>query len=116
VGANRSAAVASELPAISFLQLTSHKIAFSNEDLVELEWVFASVCEAIEAKQGKQNERAKTSIGRRLFVIACNGMCDPLELRNHLVRSFTKIHGLSSSSKVRNLLFWNIASIASFSL
>jgi hypothetical protein len=72
------------------MQIASPKIAFSNNELTELEWVFASVCEALEAKQGKQNEEEKGCIRRRLFLMACNGMSDPRSLRDHLVRSFTK--------------------------
>ena len=54
------------------------KMAFSNDDLVELEWVFASVCEALEANQDRQDEEAKACIRRRLFMLACNnGMSDP---------------------------------------
>ena len=54
------------------------KMAFSNDDLVELEWVFASVCEALEANQERQDEEAKACIRRRLFMLACNnGMSDP---------------------------------------
>ena len=54
------------------------KSAFSNDDLVELEWVFASVCEALEANQERQDEEAKACIRRRLFLLACNnGISDP---------------------------------------
>jgi hypothetical protein len=35
------------------------KIAFSSEDLVELEWVFASVCDTLEAEQGRLAEEEK---------------------------------------------------------
>ena len=67
------------------------KSAFSNDDLVELEWVFASVCEALEAKHERQDEEAKACIRRRLFMLACNhGMSDPASLRDHLVRSFAR--------------------------
>jgi hypothetical protein len=67
------------------------KSAFSNDDLVELEWVFASVCEALEANEERQDEEAKACIRRRLFMLACNnGMSDPASLRDHLVRSFAR--------------------------
>ena len=69
----------------------SPKLAFSNDDLVELEWVFASVCEALEANQERQDEEAKACIRRRLFMLACNnGMSDPASLRDHLVRGFAR--------------------------
>jgi len=71
------------------MQTTSLKIAFSYDELSELEWIFASVCEILEAKQGKQNEGERGCIRRRLFVLACNGMSDPRILRDHLVRSFS---------------------------
>ena len=67
------------------------KMAFSNDDLVELEWVFASVCEALEANQERQDEEAKACIRRRLFMLACNnGMSDPASLRDHLDRTFSR--------------------------
>ena len=66
------------------------KTAFSNDDLVELEWVLASVCEALEAGQGKPTHEEKARIRRRLFVLSCNGMSEPRSLRNHLVRSFSR--------------------------
>ena len=72
------------------MQLTSPKDEFSNDDLVELEWVFASACEALEARHGKPDEEERVCIRRRLFMLACNGMSDPLEMRYHLVRSFTR--------------------------
>ena len=67
------------------------KSAFSTDDLVELEWVFASVCEALEANQERQDEEAKACIRRRLFLLACNnGISDPASLRDDLVRSFAR--------------------------
>jgi hypothetical protein len=66
------------------------KTTFSNDDLVELEWVFASVCEALEAAQGKQDDDEKACIRRRLFVLASNGMSEPKSLRDSLIRSFTR--------------------------
>jgi hypothetical protein len=67
------------------------KSAFSNDDLVELEWVFASVCEALEANQERQDEEAKACIRRRLFLLACNnGISDSASLRDDLVRSFAR--------------------------
>ena len=78
------------------MQLTSPKTTFANDDLVELEWVFASICDALEAEQGKPNDQVKASIRRRLFeMIALNGMTDPCSVRDHLIRSFThskKVH------------------------
>jgi hypothetical protein len=70
------------------------KIAFSNDDLVELEWVFASVCEALENEQGALTEEDRTCIRRRLFLLACSVMGEPRILRDHLIRSF------SSPSKI----------------
>jgi hypothetical protein len=67
------------------------KSAFSNDDLVELEWVFASVCEALEANEERQDEEAKSCIRRRLFMLACNNaVSDPASLRDHLIRSFAR--------------------------
>ena len=67
------------------------KSAFSNDDLVELEWVFASVCETLEANEERQDEEAKACIRRRLFMLACNnGMGDPASLRDYLVSSFAR--------------------------
>jgi hypothetical protein len=66
------------------------KTTFSNDDLVELEWVFASVCEFLEAQQGKQDDDEKGCIRRRLFVLASNGMSEPRSLRDSLIRSFTR--------------------------
>lgn len=43
----------------SAMPIRPPKMAFSNDDLVELEWVFASVCEALEANQDRQDEEAK---------------------------------------------------------
>jgi hypothetical protein len=65
------------------------KTNFSNDDLVELEWVFASVCEALEATQGTQGDDVKACIRRRLFVLASNGISEPRSLRHSLIRSFT---------------------------
>ena len=72
------------------MQPTSYKTVFSNDDLTELQWVFASVCETLEAQQGKRDESEKALIRRRLFILACNGMSDPRSLRDYLVRSFTR--------------------------
>ena len=65
------------------------KIAFSSVDLVELEWVFASVCEVLETEQGKLAEEDKTCIRRRLLLLACSDMGEPRVLRDHLIRIFS---------------------------
>ena len=72
------------------MQITSPKVAYSNDELTELEWVFASVCETLEVGQGKQNDEERACIRKRLFVLASNGMNDPRSLRDHLIRSFTR--------------------------
>lgn len=69
----------------------SPKTVFSNSDLAQLEWVLQDVCASLEAKRGRIGEETKTYIRRRLFVLACNGMDDPLELRDHLVASFARV-------------------------
>jgi hypothetical protein len=77
------------------MQLTSPKTVFSNDELTELEWVLASVCDALEAEQCKPDENEKAGVRRRLFVLACNGVSDPRTLHDHLIRSFTpskKVH------------------------
>jgi hypothetical protein len=49
------------------------------------------LCEALEAEQGKLDEKQKTRIRRRLFeMIALTGMTDPQSERDDLIRSFTK--------------------------
>src|SRR6185312_16150802 len=65
------------------------KIAFSDSDLNELEWVFESVCTAIKGP-GSLTEDTKGFLRRRLFMLACNGMTDPNVLRAHLVASFVR--------------------------
>jgi hypothetical protein len=81
------------------MQLTSPKTTFSNDDLTELHWVFASVCEALEAEQGKLNEKEKTRIRRRLFeMVGLGGMTDPQSERDHLIRSFTHATTLRKSA------------------
>ena len=69
----------------------SPKTVFSNSDLAQLEWVLQDVCASLEAQGGCIEDETKTYIRRRLFVLACNGMNDPLELRDHLVASFTRV-------------------------
>jgi len=49
------------------MQLTSPKTTFSNDNLSELQWVFASVCEALEAEQGKLDEKQKTRIPQAII-------------------------------------------------
>ena len=81
------------------MQLTSPKTTFSNDDLTELQWVFASVCEALEAEHGKLDEKEKRRIRRRLFqMIAVTGMTDPQKERDHLIRSFTPATTLQKSA------------------
>jgi hypothetical protein len=50
------------------------KMAFSNDDLVELEWVFASVCEALEANQeGRTRKRRHAFAGDCSCLLATTG-------------------------------------------
>ena len=65
------------------------KTAFSDTDLNELEWVFESVCTAIKGP-GSLTEDTKNFIRRRLFVLACNGMSDPDDLRDHLLANVAR--------------------------
>jgi hypothetical protein len=62
------------------------KTVFYEPDLAELEWVFQSVCSALNFPD--ENETA--AIRRRLFLLACNGMNDPELLTRHLIESFTR--------------------------
>ena len=65
------------------------KTTFTDTDLNELEWVFESVCTAIKGT-GPLTEDTKSFIRRRLFVLACNGMTDPDDLRDHLVANVAR--------------------------
>jgi hypothetical protein len=60
------------------------KTVFTDGDLNELEWVFESVCIAMEGPN-LLSEDIKNAIRRRLFMLACNGMTDPNDLRDHLI-------------------------------
>ena len=64
------------------------KTTFTDTDLNELEWVFESVCTTIKG-HGLLTEDTKSFIRRRLFVLACNGMTDSDDLRDHLVANVT---------------------------
>jgi hypothetical protein len=79
------------------MQITPNN-AFAHDDLNELQWIFASVCEVLEAKHDKPDEEERACIRRRLFMLACNGMRDPLQLRDHLVRSFTRPKKVQSAA------------------
>jgi hypothetical protein len=68
---------------------TQPKIAFNENDLVELEWVLDSVCSALRSN-GELDEDTKVYVRRRIFRLACNGISDPELLRNHLV-SISKV-------------------------
>jgi hypothetical protein len=65
------------------------KTTFTDTDLNELEWVFESVCTTIKG-HGLLTEATKNFIRRRLFVLACNGMTDPDDLRDHLVANVSR--------------------------
>ena len=67
----------------------SPKIAFTNSDLTELEWVYESVCTAVKATH-MLDEHTKNFIRRRLFVLACNGMVDPELMRDYLIANFAR--------------------------
>ena len=61
--------------------------------------MFASVCEALEAEQGKLDEKEKRRIRRRLFeMIALTGMTDQQSERDDLIRSFTHAPTLRKSA------------------
>jgi hypothetical protein len=62
------------------------KTVFYESDLAELEWVFQSVCSALDFP----DEHETACIRRRLFLLACNGMTDPETLKEHLIESFTR--------------------------
>jgi hypothetical protein len=62
------------------------KNVFYDVDLAELEWVFQSVCSALNFPDDQET----TAIRRRLFLLACNGMNDPELLTRHLIESFTR--------------------------
>ena len=55
-------------------------------DLAELEWVFQSVCSALDLP----DDHETAVIRRRLFLLACNGTNDPELLTQHLIESFTR--------------------------
>ena len=59
------------------MQITSPETGFSNEHLVALDWVFAAVCEAVEAEQGKLDGKAKTRIAEQLTMLASNAGAIP---------------------------------------
>jgi hypothetical protein len=67
-------------------QIGPPKTAFSDADLAELEWVYQSVCSALETFD--QSEKA--SLRRQLFLLACNGMNDPEMLRARLIEGFMR--------------------------
>jgi len=62
------------------------KTVFYDADLAELEWVFQSVCAALNLP----DDHKTASIRRRLFLLACNGMNDPDLLTRHLIENFTR--------------------------
>ena len=65
------------------------KTTFNDTDLNELEWVFECACTTIKG-HGLLTEDTKSFIRRRLFMLACNGMTDPDDLRDHLVANVTR--------------------------
>jgi hypothetical protein len=67
-------------------QVGTPKTVFYDADLAELEWVFQSVCSALDLP----NNHETASVRRRLFLLACNGMNDPEMLRTQLIESFTR--------------------------
>jgi hypothetical protein len=70
--------------------MSSPNNAFCDTDLVQLEWVLAEVCAALEAESGPVDEASKKYVRRRLFMLAANGMHEPQYLRAHLLRSFSE--------------------------
>jgi hypothetical protein len=67
-------------------QIGLPKAVFYEPDLAELEWIFQSVCSALDFTDHHET----ACIRRRLFLLACNGMTDPDMLRAHLIGSFTR--------------------------
>jgi hypothetical protein len=63
------------------------KTAFTESDLSELEWVLEGCFRAL----GSPDDETKAILRRRLFVLACNGVNDPDELRNRLVATAQQI-------------------------
>jgi len=66
------------------------KTVFSSSDLDGLELVFDEVCAGVKDQRGHISERTKAAIRKRLFLLACNGLNDPVALRDRLVISFTR--------------------------
>jgi hypothetical protein len=66
-------------------EVGSPKNVFYEADLAELEWIFQSVCSALNFP----DEKKTASIRRRLFMLACNGMNDPELLTRNLIANFT---------------------------
>jgi hypothetical protein len=63
------------------------KSAFTESDLSELEWVLEGSFRAL----GSPDDETKAILRRRLFVLACNGVNDPEQLRDLLVASAQQI-------------------------
>src|SRR5262245_5273998 len=67
-------------------QMGPPKPVLLDVDLAELEWVFQSVCSALDYP----GEQETVSIRRRLFLLACNGMNDPELIRTRLIENFAQ--------------------------
>ena len=67
--------------------MSTPKTVFSENDLGELEWALQAVCSALNAAKVSLDEAEKSSLRRRLFLMACNGMNDPEMLCGHLIDS-----------------------------
>ena len=65
----------------------NRRTAFTGSDLSELEWVLEGCFRAL----GSPDDEAKAILRRRLFVLACNGVNDPEQLRDLLVASARQI-------------------------
>jgi hypothetical protein len=63
------------------------KTAFTESDLSELEWVL----EGCFRHLGSPDDETKAILRRRLFVLACNGVNDPEQLRDRLIASARQI-------------------------
>jgi hypothetical protein len=60
--------------------------SFTEDDLAQLEWVLHSVYATKPF-----DEDARGAIRRMLFALACNGMNNPEELRDHLVKDIGRL-------------------------
>src|SRR5262245_10145447 len=66
------------------------KGVFTDTDLAQLEWVFQSVCSALDAAEAAPDEEEKASIRRRLVLLARNGMNDQEALSARLIENYMR--------------------------